>query len=225
MFRCVRKHLAPGGTCILNVFNPNRDRQSLRQAWCRDTETQSWEVLIEGVKITCHDRRPRMDAEKLILYPELICRRYEGEVLKDEAVLKLVMRCYYPDDFEQLVTAHGFKIIDRWGGYAGEVYGKGPELVIQFAEGSQHRDEDVPKFLPKRTRVHIGSVQMSTLVDQKRFTELLLPDGLWLALPDSLILEVPHNTRMNPTRLFGCAGEPVRQRSFARPARRLTPAC
>lgn len=136
LFRCVHKHLAPGGTCILNVFNPNRDRESLRQEWCRDKEKLSWEVPIEGGKIACYDRRPRMNTEKLILYPELIYRRYEGEVLRDETVLKLVMRCYYPDDFEKLVTAHRFNIIDRWGGYTGEAYGKGPELVIQFAEGS-----------------------------------------------------------------------------------------
>jgi SAM-dependent methyltransferase len=136
LFRCVRKHLAPGGTCILNVFNPNRDRESLRREWCTDEERLCWEVPIEGGKIACYDRKPRMNMEKLILYPELIYRRYEGEVLRDETVLKLIMRCYYPDDFEKLVTAHGFNIIDRWGGYMGEAYGKGPELVIQFAEGS-----------------------------------------------------------------------------------------
>ena len=136
LFRCVRKHLALGSTCILSVFNPNRDRERLRREWCTDEEKLSWEMPIEGGKIACYDRRPRMNAHKLILYPELIYRRYEGEVLRDKAVLKLVMRCYYPDDFEKLVTAHGFSILDRWGGYAGEAYGKGPELVSQFGEGS-----------------------------------------------------------------------------------------
>jgi len=136
LFRCVRKHLAPGGTCILNVFNPDRDRERLRREWCTDKEKLSWEVPVEGGTIACYDRRPHMNPEKLILYPELIYRRYEGQVLREETVLKLVMRCYYPDDFETLVTAHRFNIIHRWGGYSGEVYGRGPELVIQFAEGS-----------------------------------------------------------------------------------------
>lgn len=44
------------------------------------------------------------------------------------------MMCYYPRQFEQLILDHGFKIISRWGGYKGEPYGEGPELVIQFAE-------------------------------------------------------------------------------------------
>ena len=31
-----------------------------------------------------------------------------------------------------LIASKGFKILDRWGGYAGERYGEGPELVVQF---------------------------------------------------------------------------------------------
>ena len=43
------------------------------------------------------------------------------------------MRCYYPDEFEALIVDHGFEIVGRWGGYQGEPYGEGPELVLQFA--------------------------------------------------------------------------------------------
>ncbi len=73
-----------------------------------------------------------MDPVKLVLYPEPIYRRYEGETLKDEATLKIVMRYYYPDEFEKVIVDHGFQIMNRWGGYEGEAYGQGPELVIQF---------------------------------------------------------------------------------------------
>jgi SAM-dependent methyltransferase len=136
LFHCLHKHLAPGGTCILNVFNPNRDRETLRREWCSDDEELNWETLIKGGKISCSDRKPRMDKGKLILYPELIYRQYEGDRLTDETVLKLVMRCYYPDDFEKLITSHGFKITGRWGGYQGEPYGEGPELVLKFTSGT-----------------------------------------------------------------------------------------
>jgi hypothetical protein len=50
----------------------------------------------------------------------------------NEALLKIAMRCYYPDQFEKLIADHGFQIMCRWGGYQGEAYGQGPELVIQF---------------------------------------------------------------------------------------------
>ncbi len=133
-FRCVRQHLSPGGTCILNVFNPYRDAETLRREWCTDAEMFCWEVAAEGGRVSCHERRPRMDAEKLILYPELIYRRYQREALTEEAVLQIAMRCYYPDAFEELIVGHGFQVIKRWGGYAGELYGGGPELVIQFSD-------------------------------------------------------------------------------------------
>ena len=74
-----------------------------------------------------------MDRERLVLYPELIYRRYEGEELIDEAVLRIAMRCYYPDELLSLVVAEGFRVVNKWGGYAGEPYGEGPELVVEFA--------------------------------------------------------------------------------------------
>jgi hypothetical protein len=77
---------------------------------------------------------PRLDAAKLILYPELIYRCYQGDDLLDEAVLKIAMRCYYPDEFVQLITKQGFRVLKQWGGYAAEPYGKGPELIIQFTQ-------------------------------------------------------------------------------------------
>ncbi len=134
LFRCIHSHLAPGGTCVLNVFRPYLDREALRAHWCTEEETVDWEVPIDGGRLICSNRRPRMDTEKLVLYPELIYRRYEGETLAEEGILKIAMRCYYPDEFEKLILDHGFRVLSRWGGYEGEPYGQGPELVIQFAE-------------------------------------------------------------------------------------------
>jgi SAM-dependent methyltransferase len=132
LFRCIRQHLTPGGSCILNVFRPYADPETLRREWCTEQETLEWEVAVEGERVTCHDRRPRMDPEKMILYPELIYRRYRGEALIDEAVLKIAMRCYYPEGFVQLILTQGFRVLQQWGGYCGEPYGQGSELVVQF---------------------------------------------------------------------------------------------
>ena len=136
LFRCIRKHLAPNGTCILNVFKPFLEPEELRKLWTTREEKLNWEIPVEGGRLACYDRRTHMDAKKLILYPELIYRRYEGENLVEESLLKIVMRCYYPDTFEKLIVEHGFAVLNRWGGYEGEVYGQGSELVIQFREGS-----------------------------------------------------------------------------------------
>lgn len=134
LFHCVRRHLSADATCVLNVFNPNRDAETLRREWCRPEERFAWEVAVEGGRVTCHERFARMDRERLILYPELIYRRYQDDVLVDETVLKIAMRVYYPDQFAELILRHGFEIMSRWGGYTGEPYGTGPELIIQFRD-------------------------------------------------------------------------------------------
>ncbi len=134
-FNTVKKHLAAGGTCVLNVFNPYQDPAAMRREWVKEQEYSCWETQVEDERITCQGRNARMNKEKLILYPELIYRRYRGKELQEEEILKIVMRCYYPEDFEHLITGHGFEIVQRWGGYAGEPYGEGPELVIEFREG------------------------------------------------------------------------------------------
>jgi SAM-dependent methyltransferase len=134
LFDSIRQHLAPSGRCILNVFNPKWNAEEMRQKWCTMEEKFNWERAVGGLRITCHDRRPRADFEKQILYPELIYRRYKGNVLENETVLKIVMRYYYPQQFEALIATHGFKILNRWGRYAGEPYGQGPELVVEFGQ-------------------------------------------------------------------------------------------
>lgn len=59
-------------------------------------------------------------------------RRFIEDTWMEDAVLKIPRRCYTPEAFEQVILGHGFHIVQRWGGYSGERYGEGPELVIQF---------------------------------------------------------------------------------------------
>jgi hypothetical protein len=79
-----------------------------------------------------------MDRERLVLYPELIYRRYRDNELVDEAVLKIAMRCYYPEELLSLIAAHGFRVLNKCGGYAGERYGEGPELIVEFGRSPNH---------------------------------------------------------------------------------------
>jgi hypothetical protein len=114
------------------VFNPNTDRESLLKQWPSQEEVLNWEVPFEGGRLTCHNKNTAADKENLVLYPDLIYRRYENETLVDESVLSLIMNCYYPDEFIEVVEHHGFHITNKWGGYEGQTYGEGPELVIEF---------------------------------------------------------------------------------------------
>lgn len=132
-FTTVRRHLSSGGTAILTTFRPSLDPDGMRREWVTPYEGFRWEVPFKGGRVTLHDRRARMDREKLVLYPELVYRRYAEDILMDEAVLKIAMRCYYPEQLLNLIADQGFRIVNRWGGYAGEPYGEGTELIVEFA--------------------------------------------------------------------------------------------
>jgi SAM-dependent methyltransferase len=132
LFQCIRAHLAPEGRCILNVFHPNRPRGELLSTWTSDKENLAWEVEHNGKRKTCHDARRRLVEDPLVLYPELIYRTYEGDQLVDETVLPIPMRCFYPDEFLELIRSAGYTVTGSWGGYAGESYGEGGELVVEF---------------------------------------------------------------------------------------------
>ena len=133
-FQTVHSHLAVGGSCILNVFRPLADDATVREHWAeQQVYERRWEHPLGQGRLSGYDRIARVHATKLICYPDLRYRYYEGQDLKDEATLHVAMRCYYPAEFEDLIMAHGFQVLNKWGGYANEVYGQGPELVIQFA--------------------------------------------------------------------------------------------
>jgi hypothetical protein len=46
------------------------------------------------------------------------------------------MRCYYPDDLLNLIANEGFRVVSKWGGYAGEPYREGPELIVEYARSA-----------------------------------------------------------------------------------------
>ena len=126
LFRCVRAHLAPGGTGILNVFHPHGGFERVRQEWERVPEVCVWEATVNGVRLRCDERRARLDPATHILYPELIYSRAVGDTWIEEAVLKIPRRCYTPDAFEGVIRAQGFRIVQHWGGMPGSAMGRAP---------------------------------------------------------------------------------------------------
>jgi SAM-dependent methyltransferase len=133
LFETVRQHLGIDGRCILNAFMPKGDRESMIAEWGSGVESLDWEVPLEGGRVTESSRRTRVEAEPLVIYPDLIFREYAGEDLRNETVLPIAMRCWYPDELTSRIRSEGFDVTGTWGGYAGEPYGEGPELVVEFA--------------------------------------------------------------------------------------------
>lgn len=133
-FETVRRHLAPGGRAILNAFNPFKAPEALRAFWlARGAEEQQWEKPFGAGRLAHFERVAGVHPERMIVYPVLTYRYFEGEALADEAVLNIAMRAYYPDEFLRLIGEQGFVLRGQWGGYASEAYGEGPELVVEFS--------------------------------------------------------------------------------------------
>jgi cyclopropane fatty-acyl-phospholipid synthase-like methyltransferase len=135
LFAGIASHLKPGGSCILNVFRLNEKRQAMVAGWGRPDEIPAWEKTLPDGSVVVHtERKQRIDVVNSVLYPEMIYRTYRDGVLVHEFVQAIKMKWYHPDEFRALVTSHGFEIVGEWGGYAGETYGVGPELVLEFVD-------------------------------------------------------------------------------------------
>ena len=133
LFDVIRKHLKEDGLAILNVFNPSLSKEDMKDKWTTPGEKFNGEVQLEnGDLLKIWDTRHRIDTENQVLHPEIIYRRYKGKELVDHHVNPICMRYYYPDEFKELIQGEGFEIVDLWGGYLGEEYGEGSELVVSF---------------------------------------------------------------------------------------------
>lgn len=121
-----------GGQCILNTFRPYADPTQLRATWAPDEEALDWEVPVEGGRVACFVQRGRLTPDPLVLHPQLTYRRYRGAELTEEVRSSISMRCWYPEELLARIQGEGVVVTATWGGYAGEPYGTGSELVAAF---------------------------------------------------------------------------------------------
>ena len=132
-FETIAKHLNTNGKGIVNVFKPKMSAEEMKTYWRQPDEIINQEIdLADGSHLVYAFRQHRMGKEKLVIYPDMVYRRYVNKVLVEEIIHPIKMRCYYPDEFKHLITDTGFTITELWGGYNNEVYNVGPELVIEF---------------------------------------------------------------------------------------------
>jgi len=137
LFSNIRRHLRPNGRCILNTFNLKQSPEELLSRWSTPQESLDWEAPIDGGRIACFARRLGIQMNPLVLRPELIYRVYRGDELLEETACRFIMRCYYPDELLARIREEGFHVTAMFGGYAGEVYGDGTELVVEFQTEAQ----------------------------------------------------------------------------------------
>ena len=140
---CIRRHLGPNGEAILNTFCPRGDPEKLKALWgSRDGSEPSWTKVVGDETVTLTEVCDRYRDDPLTVYPDLIYRRHDssGDQV-DEAILSVLMRVWYPEQLIDLIESNGFEITGRFGGYQGETWGEGSELVVCLREGGGVDDD------------------------------------------------------------------------------------
>jgi SAM-dependent methyltransferase len=140
LMRNIKRHLARDGVAILNTFCPRFAPAETKTRWAlKDGSEPAWIEPDGDDTVSLTEVCPRFGEDPFIIYPELTYRRYDAQgALKEESTLKIAMRFWYPDQLLKLVESHGFVVMQRFGGYEGEPWGEGTELVVVF----QHADPD-----------------------------------------------------------------------------------
>jgi SAM-dependent methyltransferase len=128
LFKCVKKHLDKGGVFFVNAFNPSlklltRDT-SRRYPVARYLDPSgSGEVIIEENNVYDDERQ----LNKITWYSTIGPRRVQRT---DE----LLLRCFFPQEFDALLQYNGFKILKKHGNFDGKAFGScDPEQIVVCA--------------------------------------------------------------------------------------------
>lgn len=114
-FNRVKKHLAPGGRFILEVFNPDPrylvrdDKELLPIGYYKDPYSGK-DVLVN--ERYSYDRAAQVSR---IAWHYKLGRKATG-------AKQLNMRCFFPQELDALLHYNGFAVIGKYGGYAREPF-------------------------------------------------------------------------------------------------------
>jgi ubiquinone/menaquinone biosynthesis C-methylase UbiE len=128
---CVRKHLAPGGKFVLNVFVPKishlyeeSEKMSLRGTYRLDSgeEIAMWDY-------TRYDHFQQLSE---------VTRTYERispeGVVTEKVVGRFTLRYIFPAELHHLLRLNGFKVTQRYGSFAKTPFDAGSTELIVVAE-------------------------------------------------------------------------------------------
>jgi SAM-dependent methyltransferase len=109
-FRCVHKHLEPGGEFLLDVFNPDVAKLSRKP----DVRYLFKEIPgAGGDPIRVEASSGYDDAAQLLRF-ELRYLDKTGQLLRTKQV---GMRCFFPQELELLCRHGGWRVVEKFGSY------------------------------------------------------------------------------------------------------------
>lgn len=129
LFGSVRKHLAPGGQFIFDVFNPKISILA-RSPEERRPEREYEDPEGKGTIVLEHTMQYD-DASQVSRIKWYFSRRGPNGVEPDFRVEDLHMRCFFPQELDLLVRAQGFEIVDKFGNFERKPFASGePKQIV-----------------------------------------------------------------------------------------------
>lgn len=122
-FASVKKHLAPNGKFIVEIFNPSLEllnRNPNERFFVGEYRTENgWIILTENV---------RYDAATQLNYLDW---HYKNQFMKEEQTVSFTMRQFFPQEFDALFEYNGFRIEAKYGDFDESNFSeKSPKQII-----------------------------------------------------------------------------------------------
>lgn len=118
----ISRHLAPGGTLILDLFNPSLDALVNRPGG-EEVEEGPEFALPDGRRVTRHHRIASHDRLMQVNHVELIYDVVHPDGRTERLVHAFPMRYLFRFEAEHLLARAGFGIVQLYGGYDKSAYG------------------------------------------------------------------------------------------------------
>lgn len=132
---CMRRHLASGGLCIIDVFNPNPAKLMPNPEGMKEVENIPETPLPDGRRVRRTGRMAAFHREQQYNDIELIYYVTHPDGRTERLVQSFPMRYYYRYEMEHLLELGGFKVVDLFGDFDKSAYSNNsPEMIFIAAK-------------------------------------------------------------------------------------------
>ena len=120
--RCIYRHLIPGGTLILDLFNPSLERLTDPRA-LTEYEVEPEFVMPGGRRVVRRSRNLSRDLHKQILDAELVYEVTHPDGHQERLVQRILLRYLFRYEAEHLLARAGFAVAQVYADFEKNPYG------------------------------------------------------------------------------------------------------
>ena len=120
---CIRRHLAPDGIFILDIFNPSLKAITADNLG-KEVQAEPEFTTPGGIKVRRFNKTNARDHHQQILDVELIYYLTHPDGREERIIHAFLLRYLFRYEAEHLLARAGFKVLDLFAGYNREPYGE-----------------------------------------------------------------------------------------------------